>query len=95
MRFLNNWAKWVMTVGAPFMIGILIWQLWGIGPTTYCPDFQIACITKLLDVKENVIIGLLAIFGVTYVAHVIDITGLRFKGSVRGASFEVEDQDKE
>ncbi len=79
-----RWNIIAAVAGGPIITGVLIWQLWDLTPAKYCTmvlgaakddvhgaDFYVGCIVKLLEIKDHVLIGLLAIIGISFVSVVI------------------------
>ena len=79
-----RWNIIAAMAGGPIITGVLIWQLWGLTPGRYCTmilgatkrdshaaDFYVGCIVKLLEIKDHVLIVLLAIIGISFVSVVI------------------------
>jgi hypothetical protein len=69
------------------MSALLAWQLWDVTPARWCaiaqngtPDLQTACVTvllKLLELKNNVVIGLLTIVGLSVLSLAAVALGVR------------------
>lgn len=83
----DNWVRGVLMAGFILVFGILVWQLWGLNPKSYCATimeeagrgvgrgqlahYYVGCVIKLLDTKTIVLGGCLGIIGVFVIAHVI------------------------
>lgn len=77
-----------------FMSSVLVWQLWDVTPARWCAiaqsgnnDIAAACLSillKLLDLKNNVVIGLLAIVGLSVLSLAVVALGVRINAAGPG-----------
>lgn len=103
-----RWNILAVMLGGPAITAVLVWQLWDLTPAKYCTlvlgaakgeadgaDFYVGCIVRLLDLKDHVIIGLLAIVGISFIATVVVAIKAKVSASgPAGISITVEGDDE-
>lgn len=81
------------------MAALLAWQLWDVTPARWCaiaksgtPEISSACVTvllKLLELKNSVVLGLMAIVGLSVLSLAAVALGVRL-GLVGPAGFSAD-----
>lgn len=86
-----RWFVIAFLMAGFFMSALLVWQLWDVTPARWCAiaqsqnEVQAACLSillKLLDLKNNVVIGLLAIVGISVLS--LAVVALRIRIDAAG-----------
>lgn len=93
----NTRAEWIMllfVLAGVLVSGLLIWQLNTTDPTQWCrlaeitsPENVSACLgvlVKILEIKNNAVIGLLVILGFTVLSVVVVALGVKLTGAGPG-----------
>lgn len=93
----NGRVRWIVFAflgSGLLMSALLTWQLYETAPARWCviaksgtPDLATACITvlmKLLEIKGNVVIGLLVIVGLSVLSLAVVALGVRIGASGPG-----------
>jgi hypothetical protein len=85
LRF--RWVVYAFVAAGLLMAAMLGWQLYDLTPARWCvlatqgsPDLATGCVTmlvKLLDIKDHVMIGLLAIVGLSVLSLAAVALGVR------------------
>lgn len=88
--FTNGRVRWFVVaflILGTMMTGLLTWQLWDVTPARWCaiaqastPDFANACVTillRLIELKNNVVLGLLVIVGASMLSLAAVALGVR------------------
>lgn len=103
-----KWTTFAFGLAGAFSCALLVWQLWTLSPGHWCglaqvttPEGIAGCLTtltKILTVKDHVLIGLMSIVGITILGLTAVALGVRLNVSVPGggtAQVEViTDEDK-
>lgn len=82
-----RWVIYAFGVAGALMMAVLIWQLYDLTAARWCvlakqgsPELATGCVTmlvRLLDLKDHVLIGLLAIVGLTVLSLAAVALGVR------------------
>lgn len=74
-----------------FVLGLIIWQFWGLTPQEWCPAKQlgdaanfVSCVSELLHNKDHITLGLIGILAITIVCLAVVALGLFVRADAPG-----------
>lgn len=88
------WTIYVFLMLSLFVSGLIVWQLWGLTPENWCllakmgdKTDPMACfntLVRLLDVKDHIVIGVLATQAIIVICLAVVVLNLDLKASGPG-----------